>query len=350
MKLKNITRLLLFASVIIFLAPSCVKEGPMGPAGADGKNGTNGVDGTAGTVTCLACHAGTTMDQKKAEFAMSEHAVGAVAVASEGGNPSCARCHSSQGFMEYATLGAVAGTITNPSAWECATCHGLHKTFEAGDYALRFNAAPVVSNQDATYSFDFKNNSNLCVNCHQARTAEPVKASAAGATTFKLSTRIGPHHGPQGNIVAGVGFAEIPGAVAYPAPGSSKHVAGACTGCHMATFTKAQGGHSLIPSLAACNTCHNAADTNYDHNGVQTEIAADLVQLRDLLVTKGLVKGTPNATDPTIITYAAVSGTFPMVQAQAAFNYFGLMDDRSEGVHNPPYVRALLLNSIAALQ
>ncbi len=346
MKLNNFSKLLLFAFVIMCVAPSCVKEGPMGLAGTNGTNGTNGTDGADGTVTCLACHTGTSMDQKKAEFAMSEHALGAVAVESEGGNPSCFRCHSSEGFIEYAT-GTLAGTITNPSAFECNTCHGLHKTFTAGDYALRFQAKPVVSNQDATYSFDFKNNSNLCVNCHQARTAEPNKAKPG--TTFTVSTRIGPHHGPQGNIVAGVGFAEIPGAVAYPAPGSSKHFAGACTSCHMATFTKNQGGHSLIPSLAACNTCHNATDKNYDHNGIQTEIAADLVILRDLLIAKGVVVAT---TDPVtnIITYTPVSKTFPMVQAQAAFNYYGLMDDRSEGVHNPAYVRALLLNSIAALK
>ena len=113
----------------------------------------------------------------------------------------------------------------------------------------------------------------------------------------------------------------------------------------MAPFdaTAKQGGHSLIPSLKACNTCHNASDKNFDHNGVQTEIAADLVKLSDLLVAKGLiVKNTDG-------TFSPVSATVPMVQAQATFNYFGLMDDRSEGVHNPPYIRALLLNSIEAL-
>jgi len=345
MKIKNVTRLLLYALVIAFLAPSCVKEGPMGLSGTDGTNGT------AGTVTCLACHSGTTMNQKKAEFAMSEHSVGAIAVAYAGGRKDCAQCHSSQGFIAYASLGAVAGDIANPSAWECATCHGLHTTFEAGDYALRLESKPVVSNQDPTYSFDFKNSSNLCVNCHQARTAEPMKASVAGATTFKItSTHYGPHHGPQGNIVAGVGFSEIPGAVAYPVAGSSKHFAGACKSCHMAAFTDGQGGHSLIPSVAACNACHNSTDAEYDHNGVQTEILADLVILRDLLIAKGVVTATPDPATPTNITYAPKVGTFPMVQAQAYFNWIGITEDRSEGVHNPPYVRALLLNSIAALK
>ncbi len=342
MKLNNFSKLLLSAFVMVFFASSCVKEGPMGPAGKDGTNGTDGVDGDAGTVTCLACHSGTKMDQKKAEFYMSEHSAGAVAVESEGGNASCNRCHSSEGFIEYATLG-VTTTVASPSAWECATCHGLHQTFEATDYALRLGAAAVVSNVDATYKFDFKNNSNLCVNCHQARTAEPNKAKPG--TTFALSTRIGPHHGPQGNLVAGKDFAEIAGSVAYPAAGTSKHYTAACTGCHMATYdaTAKQGGHSLIPSLKACNTCHNATDKNFDHNGVQTEIAADIIKLRDLLVAKGLVKLNTDG------TYSAVSGSFPMVQAQAAYNYFGLVDDRSNGVHNPPYIRALLLNSIEAL-
>ena len=191
MKLNNFSRLLLFAFVIACIAPSCVKEGPMGLPGTDGTNGTNGTNGADGTVTCLACHSGTSMDQKKAEFAMSEHSVGAVAVASEGGNPSCARCHSDQGFQEYAKLGLVVGTITNPSAWTCTTCHGLHTTFEAKDYALRL-VAPVKSNINANYMFDFKNNSNLCVNCHQSRTAEPNIAKPG--TTFAVSVRIGPHH------------------------------------------------------------------------------------------------------------------------------------------------------------
>jgi len=338
MKLKNLFKLALLASVITFIAPSCVKEGPIGPAGT---NGTNGTDGTA---TCTSCHDGTVMEQKKAEFYLSEHSLGAVAVESEGGTTGCARCHSSEGFIEYATLGAVANTILKPSAWECATCHGIHSTFAANDYALRLEA-PVKSNISATYLFDFKNNSNLCVNCHQARTAEPAIAKP-GATTFAVSVRIGPHHGPQGNIVAGVGFAEIVGSVAYPAPGSSKHFTPACVGCHMAPNGVAQGGHTLIPNLVACNTCHGATDLTYNHGGRQSAVTLQMTTLRDKLFSLGLVtKTTVGGVD----TYAPVVQTVPMVQAQALFNYFGLSDDRSEGVHNPVYVNALLVNTLEAL-
>ena len=346
MKLRNLIQLALLATVVMFTVPSCVKEGPMGAAGT---NGTNGNDGKDGTVSCLACHSGTNMEKKKAEFAMSEHSVGAIAVAYAGGRIGCSQCHSSQGFVQYATMGVANTAISNPSAWECATCHGIHSTFQAADYALRL-VGPVKSNVDAAYSFDFKNSSNLCVNCHQARTAEPNKVTP-GVATFKItSIHYGPHHGPQGNVVAGVGFAEILGSVAYPAPGSSKHFTPACTGCHMAESTSpTMGGHSLIPSLDACNKCHNVTEKDYNHGGKQTDIAAKLVLLRDKLVALKVVSATPNAIDPKITDYYPIVGTFPMLQAQAVYNYFGLNEDKSEGVHNPVYVNALLTNTLEAL-
>jgi len=345
MKLKNVTRLMLYAFVIACILPSCVKEGPMGLSGTDG---TNGVDGTAGTVTCLACHSGTNMDQKKAEFAMSEHSVGAIAVEYAGGRVGCAQCHSHEGFVQYATLGITDQPITNPGAWKCNTCHGLHTTFESTDYALRM-IAPVVPVVASNGTMDLKGNSNLCATCHQSRSAEPNIAKPG--TTFALSVRTGPHHGPQGNLVFGNGFAEIPGSVAYPTKGTSDHLTktgASCVGCHMATFTAKQGGHSYIPSVAKCNSCHDGNDiTNYNYGGIQSDTHDKLILLRDNLLAKGaIVKTTVDGVD----TYApADKKTVPMVQAQAVFNYFGIEEDRSLGVHNPKYVKALLVNTLEAL-
>jgi hypothetical protein len=39
-----------------------------------------------------------------------------------------------------------------------------------------------------------------------------------------------------------------------------------------------------------------------------------------------------------------------MVVAQAFFNWIGLTEDRSKGVHNPRYIEALIDNSIEALE
>lgn len=349
MKLRNFSRLLMSAFVVMCIASSCVKEGPMGPAGADGTNGTNGADGADGSVTCLACHSGTNMEQKKAEFAMSEHSVGAIAVEYAGGRAACAQCHSHEGFVQFQTLGKIAGDITNPSAWECSTCHGIHSTFEGKDYALRVNAPVVSLVKENGTSMDLKGSSNLCGTCHQSRSAEPNLAKPG--ETFALSVRTGPHHGPQGNIVFGNGLAEIPGSVAYPEKGTSKHLEQAsCVGCHMSEFStaKKQGGHSYIPSVDACNACHGGtAITDYNYGGVQSDVHAKLELLRDKLVELGaIIKTTTDGVD----TYApADKKTVPMVQAQAVFNYFGIEEDRSLGVHNPKYVRAVLVNTLEAL-
>jgi len=341
MNFKSSLKLLALGFSFALILASCTKEGPIGPAGADGADGSDGTDGVDGNVTCLVCHSGTNMEQKKAEFAMSEHSVGAIAVDYAGGRASCARCHSHEGFVQYATFGEVAGDITNPSAWECSTCHGLHKTFESTDYALRLSDA-VPAYYDETVIIDMGGNANLCVNCHQSRTVEPNTASPG--ETFKISsTHYGPHHGPQGNVLYGVGFAEIEGSVSYPEAGSAKHMEATCTGCHMADFTDGQGGHSYIPSVAACNECHDADLEDYNYGGVQTEVEELLVELRDQLMTLGVVEGDDEN------GYEPVIGTYPMVQAQAFYNWIGLEEDRSLGAHNPQYVKALLLNSIEAM-
>jgi hypothetical protein len=191
-----------------------------------------------------------------------------------------------------------------------------------------------------------KGNSNLCAVCHQTRTQEPNKA--APAETFRItSTHYGPHHGPQANVLAGVGFAEIPGDVAYPAANSAKHLTmnnASCVGCHMAPFSKKSGGHSFYPNLDACNTCHGASDTDFNYGGVQTEVESQLVVLRDKLILLGVVEGDDEH------GYHPVVGTYPMIQAQAYFNWIGLAEDRSLGAHNPKYVKALLQNTIKALE
>lgn len=350
MKYNSFLKLILFGFICAFIAVSCTKEGPMGPAGAngadgaDGTNGTDGRDGVDGQVTCLVCHSGTNMDQKQAEFSMSVHRAGLVAVAYAGGRASCAKCHSHEGFTQYATFGTVLGNITNPTAWKCNTCHGLHKTFEGADYALRLSD-PINPLYAPETTMDLNGNSNLCANCHQSRRAEPNMTNP-GEATFKItSTHYGPHHGAQSNVVAGVGFAEIEGPVGYPEAGSSNHLSMAsCTGCHMAPYGDEQGGHTWKPSLAACNTCHNANDENFNYGGVQTEVHEKLVALRDRLIELGVVAGDEEE------GYHPVVGEYPMAQARAFFNWVGLEEDRSLGVHNPKYVKALLTNSLDAIK
>jgi hypothetical protein len=336
-------------------------EGPAGADGADGADGLAGADGVDGNVTCLVCHSDENLEMKRAEFAMSKHSAGE-SVAYAGGRASCSRCHSHEGFVNFAE-GFDAVDIAGPSSWECSTCHGLHQTFESQDYALRLTDAVAIFDGGnfllkGTNYLEVQGNSNLCANCHQSRRAEPNIASP-GETFEITSTHYGPHHGAQANVLAGVGFAEIAGSIAYPAAGSSYHLTASCTGCHMAEFDNGEGGHSFNPSLAACNNCHTTADFNY--GGVQAEIDVLLDELRDLLVTAGVVEqGHEDVYEinqetgvielvSTAGDYHPVKGTYPMANARAFFNWIGLEEDRSLGVHNPKYVKALLQNSIDAM-
>lgn len=345
---KNIKIILLVVLALCFIFfIGC--EGPAGPAGADGVDGidgTDGADGIAGNVTCLVCHSEESLEIKRAQFAMSQHSVGDIAVAYAGSRASCAKCHSHEGFVQFA-LGFDAENIAYPSPWQCSTCHGLHQTFEQTDYALRLSD-PVVAIFDENVTFLLKGNntmdleggSNLCANCHQSRRGEP-NLTNPGETFTITSTHYGPHYSAQANVVYGAGFAEIPGSVAYPEAGSSYHLAASCVGCHMSEFTDGEGGHSFNPSLAACNNCHTTADFNY--GGVQAEVDELLVELRDLLIAAGVVAGDD------VDGYHPVKGTFPMAHVRAFFNWTGLDEDRSLGAHNPKYVKALLKNSIDAM-
>jgi len=338
---KNVLFIVILAVVSLFFI-AC--EGPAGPAGADGADGADGIDGyngVDGNVTCLGCHATENFEMKRAEFARSSHSVGEVDEGRADWSGSCVQCHTSEGFIEYATNGTtMGGLVGGDNQFVCKTCHDIHQTFEAQDFALRLTTAvSVVDGSDfllkGTNFLDVQGNSNLCANCHQARVAEPNIASPG--TTFEItSTHYGPHHGAQANTVAGVGFAEVAGSMAYPAEGSSFHIAASCTGCHMY-----DGNHDFTPQLAACNECHTTIDFNY--GGVQDDISDLLDELRDALIAAGVVAGDD------VDGYHPVVGTYPMAQAQAFFNWIGLTEDRSLGVHNPKYVEALLQNSIDSM-
>jgi hypothetical protein len=59
------------------------------------------------------------------------------------------------------------------------------------------------------------------------------------------------------------------------------------------------------------------------------------------LITETIEDGEPH--------YSIKPGIVPMLHAQAVYNYFGVKYDRSLGVHNPKYVKAILANTIEAL-
>ncbi len=339
MRKISLAHVFMLMILALAVAAGCTKEGPAGPQGPAGEDGTDGVDGNA---SCIQCHTIEYMNQIEEQYAMSGHSAG-LYVGYAGSRNDCAMCHSDEGFREtqHTGLDTTANDIPIPTHIQCSTCHSFHQTLDfendGPDYAVRENG-PVdllmYRGSEPPVNLDFGNNSNLCLNCHQPRRAEP-EDDGSGMFTI-TSTHYGPHHGTQGTFLQGIGGAEI--GVGYPEPGSSTHTQAGCTGCHMHEYADEEGGHTWKVPVASCTPCHEGA-TTLDINGVQTEIEDLMEQLKDELLALGIIdeEGHP------------IPGTYPLVQVQAFYNYAGLVDDRSNGVHNPGYIKQLVTNSINVL-
>lgn len=345
-----------------------------GPAGQDGIDGIDGQDGVSGTASCVSCHNNTLRGEIAASFDLSAHGSGSIGFAEgRGGDPGnvCAQCHGSEGFIDWVTIGA-ADTLgyANPTTINCSTCHSNHRTFDfendGPDYALR-NPDPTELSLAPAISVDFGDASNNCILCHQPRNSYEIPNLNADGTYVINSSRFGPHHSPQATMLEGVLGAEIPGAESYPARASVTHrTASSCVQCHMGESNVASvGGHSWNPVEESCIECHGSVPG--EASGYTTDMATLLELLRNV---EGVafevdaegdpvfdVDGNFIPTDSVVVGIIQAgsesstnSGIFSDVAAMAAWNYKTALEDQSRGIHNPAYTKALIKNSIEALQ
>ncbi len=302
MKLKNVTRLLLYAVVIACIAPSCVKEGPIGLTGPAGADGANGVDANE---TCKICHTTTKVDMISTQFQFSKHSYGEAAF-EETGNTGCTPCHAQEAFKYVVknnipatfSLNASTGKYVNNYATVasaaygeigCSTCHSqLHTSYTNADLAFTTVAPVPMTMWGGTKTINLTadgGKSNLCVKCHQPRpqtnlqtgnvqdyvaiAANPTvlayDANNNSATTniVRPSYRMHVHYGAIGAIYAGMGGVEFAGSLPYT--NSTHTTAASCTDCHMGAMVGRAGGHTFTAkgNLTTCNAtgCHSTAIT-----------------------------------------------------------------------------------------
>jgi hypothetical protein len=346
MEAKNFIRIffLLSFSAVLMLA-SCVKEGPMGLAGADGVDGISGKDGkdgTDGTASCVTCHNKTTKALAESQLSVSAHGTMPNRQTRDG----CVACHSAEGFIESLTNVSTKTftALTSASALSCETCHTSHQTFDfkndGQDYALR-TTAPVPLFMDSSIKFDL-GTSNLCVNCHQPRSTKP--AANEDGNFVVANFRFGPHYGTQAVVLQGVwGYHHPMGSTAIPGVGTHAHAQNAsCTSCHMHDGSPT-GGHSWKIGPQSCNSCHSNITTREAITASKASFYALFNELGAKLVEKGALRtNASGGLEPN-------PGTYPIDVAGALFNYRMLYGDHSGGIHNPAYAKALLMNSIEAL-
>ena len=367
------------------LISSCTgPAGPMGLAGTNGKDGANGINGKDANATCTQCHnSSNIIETKSLEMEQSKHFTGNTV--EEATRTSCAPCHSSQGYLDVIAhnprVGAYATSvaITDPSpVGSCYTCHKIHQNYDSTDLAFT-GGASFYTLFDSTL-YDVNEKTNLCAKCHQARPVSPKPNITVPTGTMTIgSYRYGPHHGPQGAIYEGTSGFMMSGSVTYTQ--STHAFAGvSCADCHMGTpLGIYAGGHSLnmvdvstgAENYGVCTTCHAGA-TSFDVDGKQTEIAGLFAQLETALDTLLEKDASNNYTgnldiyDPTsnpdgrykssstsgwttgqkAINTALPSLTVTNTVGAALVNYQLIYADKSLGVHNYPYVKALIQNSL----
>jgi len=406
--MKNLVRLLLLLTVVVFILTSC--EGPMGPSGKDANE------------SCILCHNTPNQDAKLAEYHLSKHYFG---TSSSRNTKYCARCHTKEGFIEITGAGkyVVSNDIENGTRIDCETCH-KHRAFDFADdtvsFILRTNTPVSLNYYNNTKTEDFGKINNLCVTCHQIRGVTavnytdatvtpsvvrtfnqlpffPMDNSKEGTTVkFQVGTNFAVHDGNQSNLFKGINGYEYVGKT-YTR--TWKHSDFACTDCHMNTYdpvTKT-GGHTLIVNKAVCTTCHNGDKLTQ----IQTDVEQKRIVLAELLTTRKIFKKTTSGTG--VVSYTAepshdflgtlfpttasatlfatalagantVSPTTGLVvyannvtmavdvdyanrigrlwkygELGAAYNYMYITSELSLGVHNPTYAKQLLDNSIAWL-
>jgi len=220
------------------------------------------------------------------------------------------------------------GDAADVTHQDCRTCHQIHTTFTGADWALETtDPVGLYAFEDATYDGGA---GNLCAVCHQPR--RTMGPDVVDGVVNWSSTHYGPHHGPQSAMLMGIGGE---GAEGKPSSHYSM-VENTCVACHLGE----NDSHTFLPDVSACQGCHADAES-FDINGAQTEVEELVAQLHEALVAKGMWD--EEADEPVV-------GEYPEAEAAALWNYVYIAhEDKSMGVHNPTYTKALLEASLAAL-
>ena len=291
--------------------------------------------------SCFECHSdqNTFLIAAESQWERSRHASGDLL--HEAKRAGCAECHGSDGFLQKIN-GETLTDNENPTVIHCFTCHSPHSS---GDFGLRWTQNATLENG---VSFDL-GGGNLCAKCHHSRRNVTTYVGAKGTDRTNISsTHWGPHYSCQADMLIGSNGYEYSD-YDYTITKHRSATADGCLDCHFeVTSNNVLGGHSFnmvgmvegeeAENTAACEKCHTDV-SSFDIEHVQTEVEEMVEHLEGLLESAGLWADG----GPVIIKTSADS-------AGAVWNLALVEDDRSEGVHNPAYIKGLLESSIQFME
>lgn len=328
-----VTSLPLFLFFLSFLT-SCE-----GPPGADAN------------ATCTQCHnSGSLLVSVTEQWRTSVHASGEN---TDRNGTTCAMCHTSEGFRECISGNKTVtnAPISNASSIGCRTCHKIHESYDTSDWELRTkNPVQLMISGEILN----QGKGNICINCHQPRIPDPLPVLNGNSVTIR-SAYWGPHHSTQASIIRGSGGIPLSGSEPY-SNSSHSDLTNGCVTCHMASATGIKsGGHTMkityeshgatAYNFAGCKSCHNnTTDLTILVETVRNETDSLLAQLEEKLREHNIL----NASNQINVSSGS-SLELTSDQAGALLNYLLVKEDRSGGVHNYRYAKALLKNSIEKL-
>jgi formate-dependent nitrite reductase cytochrome c552 subunit len=309
-----------------------------------GCEGDKGPAGPPGTASCMNCHTDdyTMVSYIRAiqtEYTYSHHANAATFVrrGSES-SPTCGHCHTTEGYQHFVATGEEIDVETS-SPIGCFACHAPHTN---EDFSLRKQGPTAMWTSDEVFD---KAEANTCAMCHQARPPVPAIENIATPIT---SSRWGPHHSPQANVLAGLGAYEFDGP--YSTNHGHNNIANGCVNCHMAEVAQdaLAGGHTFAINYETssgtrvnskgCVACHGDltdAQLTTKVDDAQEEFEEGLHALRDALIALGWVQANGEQVIPANIPATADA-------RGAIWNYFLLDFDLSISIHNPAFAEDVL--------
>ncbi len=352
---------------------SCHGPGSQHP-GADSKS--------LDVAVCATCHQDGQHHFRPSQWSLGPHGAddGYLNVSyAEGINPSCSKCHSPAGFVDWrkgnTPIRAVAGRLT------CQACHDPHNSAEFPAEAHQVRVYDTVTLDDSVNTasppvLTGQGTSALCMQCHNARRSPPP--TYASATTL-------PHESTAADVLNGIRastnvqtvVAGVTNTLATVTLENSAHAGVAkCVNCHMYDAGKnTVGNHTFSvtdrltdeDNLPACNQCHAGVDpvSDFDHisvvrsgfpgagdydgngvtEGVQTEVDGLLTNLINKMLSTGLTIGSGGSHWTSYSTNAVTRA----VQRNAAWNEFLIERELSHGVHNTAFTVRVLQWSYTVL-
>lgn len=341
----------------------------------------------ADAVLCAQCHGTIYNDWKSTPHAeLASEVIGGVVTsiprfaatspASLGQSSRCVACHSgilrAQIVDQGIDLGTLAlgtapdGDSTNstplpnivqisndtdklvPASATCITCHDAmaltgNVSWDGDDHQLRHTNTesdePTVLTHlgPGTTAATFTTFDSVCGECHNARGVDPL----ANIASTSASNRP-PHAAVQFNMLTGISGWE-PSA---PAVRNMAHfdAQDQCAHCHLGS----SGQHSFTPRFdGGCAPCHTASESAALATTVGNQVTSALFNLKFRMEQWATGAGyTATGWD-----YNTTSGgtntnnnfsSIPTYIKQARYNWWFIIRDNSNGVHNHPYTNFLL--------